>query len=297
MALLEETAVEAPEAGAGLPSEEAPVAPQPTAEERLAALEADLQRTRQENETLNERYRQTHAWGNEANIRAAAAERLLSGFRPQQPDNEPQLPEAPTEPDLTQEERERLLDDPALLWNKMREVAAYSRNVADYAARYTYGAVEKRYGGALAMAGRLNALSEPMLEQLSGISVERARTHAKQTLGLDDAEFDRSLEPAWQAMWTAARGDKTAFDLMTLNPKAITMAITMVRSDNGVPVQRQTPPPTIGQGDRRRAPEVPARSSDVESMEKTFGVKFSDEDLARLKDRTKELARERPLRA
>lgn len=279
-----------PEAGSeGLPSQEAPAATLDPTLARLEALEAELEQRRQREADWDARLRETHAWGNEANMRARVLEQQLAGLRqppPQEEDREP----PPSAPSLSEKEREKLLDDPELLWRKMEEVANYATQAADYAAKYTYREVVKRVGPQLQGSQQFAALSEPILDMLSSVAIMRAKDHAKQTLNVENEEFDRYFNQAWQNMWTASRGDQTAFRAMTLNPEAITMALQMARSRNGVPLQRLTPPPTIGQGDQRRATTAPARSETVTAMESTFGTTFTDAELLKARENIKDLA-------
>jgi hypothetical protein len=263
----------------GLPSQETP--PEPSADERLAALQAEIEEERQANAQriadLETRYRDTSSWANTANMRALAAERQLVALAPVQQQQRPDL----KAPSLSEEELERLTDDPKLIWKTIQDAV-------DYGSRFTMSRIEPY----LQMVPALATINENQAELLREVAVDRARVRAVGA-GVPAEEFDGYLQEAWHYMNAAAKGDPIELRKMETNPAVVLHAVQMARTQNGVPVVKPPVNPTIGvrSGNGGRPAAAPTRTETVSDMEATFGTKFNDDDLKRAKDREKDLAR------
>lgn len=266
--------------GEGLPSEEA--APL-SLEERLAKLEEEREEERkrygEEKANLEDRLRQTHAWGNEANMARVALETMVRSAQSQAPP-----PEDLRAPEVTQEDLDKLYDDPG-------RIVGLARDHADYAAKWVLKAV----GPAASSALKRAATEEQEFELLSDLSVDRARRHFA-SRGVDtDADFDQHLPQAWQLLNRAALDPQTgqvnpvALRRLALNPKAIQMAVQSIWDDSGggqTTTARTTRNPSIGAGKRaaQNAPSTPVRDETIDALERSFknvlpGFKFTDADL------------------
>jgi hypothetical protein len=252
------------EPGDALPSTEEP-APDPIAT-RLAALEEGLAAERAEKANLEQRLRDTQAWGNQAHQAQQFAQAQISAQAQEYERRKQQDAWAASlqPPTFTEDEREAMIADPNVLTGKMFEVADWTR-------RRTLAEV----GPHLEAARAFNAIAEPLFNQGREIAIERARGIAEKQLGIDAEMFDQLLPAARQILDNVP--DRAAASKMSLDSTVIAHAINVARTQGGVPLKKPKAAPTIGAGNATPgAAPVNHVSAERAAMERKFGIKLPD---------------------
>lgn len=258
--------------------------PQPSLEERFAALEKELSEEKERNSQAlrdwEQRARDAQGWGNEAHMRALSAERALLALQPEAGRQEEQQLVAP---DLSEEEMEKFFDDPKVPFAKMKEVAAY-----------IYGRIQRELGPFVSAAMQQAAVYRSSIDLLQEQAVDVARRAAAAKLEMATEEYDALRPAAWNYLVMAARDprgalDQAKLDSLSINPEAILLAAQRARMDRGVPTAKPALQPTIGKGNQPRREAPPTRNETVSKVEHIFGKKFSDDRLKEVGDRMKEL--------
>jgi hypothetical protein len=268
-------AMQANAGGQEPPSEEALQEQADAAElaDRVEQYERENEALRLRAEQTEARLRDTQAWGNNERMARlaveaanAAVDRRVGGQG---------RPEPPKPPKLTPEEQEEVYTNPALL-------ERFVEQKIDYGIRWAL----ERIAPDLAAARSAAQLAPATVETLASVAVAQAREMASQQ-GVDPDEFNRSLPATLQFIQNAAGGDEGKVNQLAMNPRAILFAAQQVRPYNGVPVERQAAPPTIGAGSRagrRPAKAAPAVDPVMAKMQGVFGQEFSAETLQKFNE-------------
>lgn len=253
------------EPGDALPSTEETAAPDPIAT-RLAALEEGLAAERAEKANLEQRLRDTQAWGNQAHQAQQFAQAQINAQAQEYERRKQQDAWAASlqPPTFTEDEREAMIADPNVLTGKMFEVADWTR-------RRTLAEV----GPHLEAARAFNAIAEPLYNQGKELAIERARVVAERQLGIDAEMFDQLLPAATQILNNVP--DRAAASKMWLDSTVIAHALNVARTQGGVPLKKPKATPTIGPGNATPGPTpVSHVSAERAAMERKFGVKLPD---------------------
>lgn len=266
---------QAPEEGAQ-PSAEPKTEPQPAPAQSAppsADLEGRLKDYEAKVETLERRLRDTHTWGNQANVVAQAAQ-ALEAARAQHDYVQRQL--------AAQREAEKfpvsvspddLLTDGKHILSSMEQAATWARDVA-------LGRVSPYISALQAQVQQMEAL-RPLAEDYA-----RSKAHGRLTkAGLDAEQADKLLD---RAFGEVINQDQQHSAQYRVNPDAIEWAAKFLMDRDGAPIKATPQPtPTAGKGDerpqRRQAHGLTSEGARAAAkVQQLFKIKFKPEQLGEL---------------
>ncbi len=269
----------------GLPSEEALQAKDEASELARYREEKDreIEELRRGQAILDQRLRDTQAWGNNQNLARIAAEAAANAVDGRE-DRRAREANRPQAPRFSDEEKEAIYVDPDLLERKINEKV-------DYGIRF----LAERIGPDLMRAREAAEQTGQHAELVARVAVDTARPIARAQAGMSDEDFDRCLPGSFALLQQQSGGNLHQLQRLATNPQAIALAAQIVRNQSGVPVDRSPAPPTIGAGRGRPGggkgrPGDPAPAA-VSKMEHALGVKLSPEGLAEFNRRKANAAR------
>lgn len=217
-------------ADGGTGSEEAAAAPD------YAALQATIDEQNRKMEELSKRFTDTQAWAHQLSAQAAQKQAYLEAIEQSEAARRQQQEywASMQPPSFSDDEKQAVLEDPALLEKKMKELVTYGY-------RYAVATFEQPVRQALAAAqvtGRLAMRERARTEK-------EAREMAKEH-GIQAEEFD-ALIPHVRGAFDAMP-DQGAAESLRLDPEMVVNAVNVIRNRGGVPLKKQKAPASLSPG-------------------------------------------------
>ncbi len=255
----------------------------------LTALQATIDEQNRKLEELSSRLTETQRWGHHQSSAAAQSQALVDAMarRDEALRQQQEYYTAMAPPTFSDEERQAVLEDPAVLERKMREMV-------NYGYKYAYHTMAPALNQAVAAA----QVTARLAQRERSRSEKEARAAAEEA-GITVEEFDAFIPEVRNAF--DAMPDQYAAESLRMDPTMVLNAMNVLRTQRGgVPIKKQKAPPSLGPGSHQTGTPAPINLKSLRAdptiqrlKDELGGMELSDDDLRKFAERRAAAARGR----